>query len=86
MIRIIIIIIFVFYLLKRYNIFKNRAFEVQQDQHPNYKKLKWFQTNSKNGARNTIYFFLRPSDRKNDLLKITLIIPKNFRSKLKKKK
>lgn len=86
MIRIIIIIIFVFYLLKRYNIFKNRPFEVQQDEHPNYKKLKWFQTNSKNGARNTIYFFLRPSDRKNHLLKITLKIPKTFKGTLKEEK
>ena len=36
--------------------------------------------------RNTIYFFLRPSDRKTDLLKINLAIPKTFKSTLRNEK
>ena len=36
--------------------------------------------------RNTIYFFFRPSDRKTDLLKINLAIPKSFKSNLKNEK
>jgi len=83
MIRIIIIIIFVFYLLKRYNIFKNRYFDYQWNHHPNYKKLKLFQKENKKKLRNTIYFFLRPSDRKTDLKKINIKIPTTFKAILK---
>ena len=36
--------------------------------------------------RNTIYFFLRPSDRRTDLLKINLAIPKSFKTTLDKEK
>ena len=36
--------------------------------------------------RNTIYFFFRPSDRKTDLLKINLAIPKTFKSTLNDEK
>ena len=41
---------------------------------------------NKKRFRNTIYFFLRPSDRKTDLLKINLANPKPFKSKLNKEK
>ena len=60
--------------------------EFQWDQDSSYRRLKWFQTENKRGFRNTIYFFLRPSDRKTDLLKINLAIPKTFKSSLKKEK
>ena len=36
--------------------------------------------------QNTIFFFLRPSDRKADLLKINFKIPKTFKSTLKEEK
>ena len=60
--------------------------EFQWDQDSNSRRLKWFQKENKKKFRNTIYFFLRPSDRRTDLLKINLAIPKTFKSTLKKEK
>jgi len=60
--------------------------EFQWDQDSGYRRLKWFQKENKRNFRNTIYFFLRPSDRKTDLLKINLAIPKAFKSTLKSEK
>ena len=60
--------------------------EFQWDQDSGYRRLKWFQKENKRRFRNTIYFFLRPSDRKADLLKINLAIPKTFKATLKKEK
>ena len=56
--------------------------EFQWDQNSGHKRLKWFQKETTKRFRNTIYFFLRPSDRKTDLLKINLAIPKTFKGKL----
>ena len=60
--------------------------EFQWDQDSGYRRLKWYQKENKRKFRNTIYFFLRPSDRKTDLLKINLAIPKTFKSTLKNEK
>ncbi len=60
--------------------------EFQWDQDSIYRRLKWYQKENKRKFRNTIYFFLRPSDRKTDLLKINLAIPKTFKSTLKSEK
>jgi len=60
--------------------------EFQWDQDSSYRRLKWYQKENKRKFRNTIYFFLRPSDRKTDLLKINLAIPKTFKSTLKNEK
>ena len=60
--------------------------EFQWNQDSNYRRLKWFQKENKAKFRNTIYFFLRPSDRRTDLLKINLAIPKTFKSTLKNEK
>ena len=60
--------------------------EFQWNQDSAYRRLKWFQKEDKKKFRNTIYFFLRPSDRRTDLLKINLAIPKTFKSDLKKEK
>ena len=60
--------------------------EFQWNQDSGYRRLKWFQKESKKKFRNTIYFFLRPSDRKTDLIKINLAIPKPFKVTLKKEK
>ena len=57
--------------------------EFQWDQNSGFRRLKWFQKEDKKKFRNTIYFFLRPSDRRTDLLKINLAIPKTFKSTLK---
>ena len=62
------------------------ALEFQWDQNSGYKRLKWFQKENKRKFRNTIYFFLRPSDRRTDLLKINLAIPKTFKVNLDKEK
>ena len=60
--------------------------EFQWDQDSGYRRLKWFQKENRKRFRNTIYFFLRPSDRRTDLLKINLAIPKSFKSTLDKEK
>ena len=60
--------------------------EFQWNQDSNFRRLKWFQKENKRKFRNTIYFFLRPSDRRTDLLKINLAIPKTFKSTLKNEK
>ncbi len=60
--------------------------EFQWDQDSSYRRLKWFQKEDKRKFRNTIYFFLRPSDRRTDLIKINLAIPKTFKSNLNKEK
>ena len=60
--------------------------EFQWDQDSSYRRLKWFQKENKKKFRNTIYFFLRPADRRSELLKINLAIPKTFKSTLKSEK
>ena len=60
--------------------------EFQWEQGTGYKRLKWFQKENKRRYRNTIYFFLRPYDRKIDLLKVNLSIPETFKSTLKNEK
>ena len=60
--------------------------EFQWSQDTGYRRLRWFQKEKKKRFRNTIYFFLRPSDRKTDILKINLAIPKTFKSNLKSEK
>jgi len=60
--------------------------EFQWDQDSGHRRLKWFQKENRRKFRNTIYFFLRPSDRRTDLLKINLAIPKTFKTTLDKEK
>ena len=67
------------------NISAKAGLEFQWDQDSGYRRLKWFQKENKRRFRNTIFFFLRPSDRQANLLKITLKIPEKFESKLKDK-
>ena len=60
--------------------------EFQWDQNSGHRRLKWFQKENKRRFRNRIYFFLRPSDRNTELLKINLSIPKAFKATLNKEK
>ena len=60
--------------------------EFQWDQDSGLRRLKWFQKENKRRFRNKIYFFLRPNDRKADLLKVNLTFPKNFSSTIKNEK
>ena len=64
----------------------NAGLEFQWDQNSGLRRLKWFQKENKKRFRNKIYFFLRPSDRNADLLKINLSIPKTFKATLKEEK
>ncbi len=59
--------------------------EFQWDQDSGYRRLRWFQKDGEQRSRNTIFFFLRPSDRRAGILKITMNIPKKFKSNLKDK-
>ena len=58
--------------------------EFQWDQDSGCRRLKWFQKENQKRFRNTIYLFFRPSDRKTELIKINVAIPKTFKSTLKK--
>ena len=70
-----------------YNLQNAKAgIEFQWEQNTGFRRLKWFQKENKKRFRNTIYFFLRPSDRNSELLKITLAIPPSFKGNLKKDK
>jgi len=60
--------------------------EFQWKQDTGFRRLKWIQRDGRRGLRNKIHFFLKPSDRQTDLLKINLAIPKPFKSTLKKEK
>ena len=60
--------------------------EFQWNQDSTYKRLQWFQREDQRKFRNKIYFFFRPSDRRTDLLKINIAIPKTFKSTLKNEK
>ena len=61
------------------------SIEFQWDTNSEYKKLKWFQSNSNKLAKNKIFFIYRPSDRKTGLLTLNIKVPKNFKSTLKTK-
>jgi hypothetical protein len=77
---------FVFSLPKIYFIEDAKAgLEFQWSQDSGFKRLKWFQKESKKNFRNTIYYFLRPGDRNTDLLKIDFEIPQTFKTNLKNK-
>ena len=58
--------------------------EFQWEQDSGFRRLKWFQKENKRRFRNTIYFFLKPSDRNSEILKITIAIPQSFKATLKK--
>ncbi len=60
--------------------------EFQWDQDSAYRRLKWFQRENRKRFKNKIYFFLRPSDRNAELLKIYIAIPKTFKANLEKEK
>ena len=73
-----------FYIEKHFE--AQAGLEFQWDDDSSYKRLKWFQKDNTRRARNTIFFFLRPSDRKTGLIKLSMDIPKNFKTNLKEEK
>ena len=62
-----------------------KAFEFQWNSNDGYKKLQWFQKTAEKNAKNKIYFFFMPRDRRTGLLSINIKIPNNFKSTLKPK-
>jgi len=60
--------------------------EFQWDNQANFKKLNWYQRDNKKSAKNTVFLFLRKSDRKTGLLKVNVKVPKTFFSKIKREK
>ena len=60
--------------------------EFQWNNTDNFKRLTWFQTDDKKSARNTVFLFLKKSDRKTGLIKVNIKAPKTFFSKIKKDK
>ena len=67
------------------NINSAKAFEFQWNPTDGYKKLNWYQRTNAKRAKNKIYFFFMPRDRKTGFLSINIKIPKNFKSTLKPK-
>ena len=68
------------------NQYTKAGLEFQWDQNSGYRRIKWLQKENKKRFKNKIYFFLRPMDRNAELLKITLAIPKPFKTTLKTEK
>ena len=60
--------------------------EFQWSNADNFKRLNWYQRDNKKSARNTVFLFLRKSDRKTGLLKVDVKVPKTFFSKIKRDK
>tara|TARA_B100000212_G_C27177524_1_gene448850 strand:+ start:81 stop:650 length:570 start_codon:yes stop_codon:yes gene_type:complete len=60
--------------------------EFQWENTDNFKRLSWYQRDSKKSAKNTVFLFLKKSARKTGLLKINVKVPKTFFSKIKKEK
>tara|TARA_B100001989_G_C24481979_1_gene434920 strand:+ start:445 stop:1014 length:570 start_codon:yes stop_codon:yes gene_type:complete len=77
---------FLFSIPLLHNVKVNAGLEFQWDQDSGYRRLKWLQKRNEKRARNTIFFFFRPSDRKADLIKLTMTIPKTFKSTLTEEK
>ena len=63
----------------------SNAFEFQWNPNDGYRRLKWYQRTATKNNRNTVFLFLRPTDRKTGLLSINLKIPDKFKSSIKVK-
>ncbi len=61
-------------------------FEHQWDPEPGYKRLKYFQSSSERSDRAKYFFFLRGTERKENIIKLTLKVPDYFEAKIKSEK
>ena len=61
-------------------------FEFQWDPDPGYRRLKYFQSSSDALERATYYFFLKGTQRKENIIKLTLKFPDYFDAKIKSEK
>ena len=62
------------------------SLQFQWDPEPGYRRLKYFQTSSNQLERATYYFFLRGTERKENIIKLTLKFPDYFDAKIKSEK
>ena len=62
------------------------ALEFQWNNADNFKRLNWYQRDNKKMAKNTVFLFLKKSDRKTGLLKVNVKVPETFFSKIRKEK
>ena len=60
--------------------------EFQWSNTESFKRLNWYQRDNKKSAKNTVFLFLRKSDRKTGLLKVNVKVPKTFFAKIKRDK
>jgi len=60
--------------------------EFQWNNGENFKRLSWYQKDNKKSARNTVFLFLKKSDRKTGLLNVNVKVPKTFFAKIKRDK
>tara|TARA_Y100001968_G_C19238454_1_gene658164 strand:- start:5 stop:580 length:576 start_codon:yes stop_codon:yes gene_type:complete len=61
-------------------------FEFQWNRDPDYKQLRFYQSESERLERATYYFFLRGKERKEDIVKLALKVPDYFDAKIKTEK
>ena len=61
-------------------------FEYQWDPEPGYKRLRYYQSSSVPLDRAKYYFFLRGSERKDNIIKLTMKVPDYFEATIKPKK
>jgi len=72
---------------QRNTVLANQGFlEFQWDKSSTYKKLKYYQTSNGPMDRSTYYLFLRPSERKTGILKLSIKVPDSFDARLKPEK
>ena len=60
--------------------------EYQWNPQPGYKRLTYYQSSSERLERSTYFFFLRGSERKENIMKLTLKVPDYFSAKIKPEK
>ena len=61
-------------------------FEFQWDRDPDYKQLRFYQSDNERLDKATYYFFLRGKERKDDIVKLAIKVPDYFDAKIKTKK
>tara|TARA_Y100001968_G_scaffold163066_1_gene149105 strand:- start:122 stop:694 length:573 start_codon:yes stop_codon:yes gene_type:complete len=62
------------------------SFEIQWNPEPGYRRLTYYQSSKEALDRATYYFFLRGSERKENIIKLTLKVPDYFEAKIKSEK
>lgn len=73
-------------LIKSTPVDANTGVDFMWDADPNYIKLKYLQSSNERKERSTYYLFLRPSERKTGILKLTIKVPDYFKANIKPEK